>query len=322
MENIQKNKLKTYYDMKMDFYKKFNNWIIPITKKYEARRKNYLIMAVIAYVIFLSLAANMIIPLIRAAGIIGASIHSLAILFIVGIGMPAGFQKFLARNLEHEIKKEIMPSVCKCIGDFNWSQGEYYNERLLAAAKIIADNYNGVRIDDVFTGRYRDVEIDIVEARYTRTTGSGKNRRTEVYFEGVFVALDINKKFNGNTVIRPDSFMKYDATGLKRTELEDVTFEKKYDVYTDDEIEARYLITPSFMERLNDMKTAFKTNKITCAFHDRKLIIGLTLLKDSFKLVSLTKSLDNREMYFQMFEEFLSIVKLIDNFKLNEKTGL
>ena len=109
---------------------------------------------------------------------------------------------------------------------------------------------------------------------------------------------------------------------LKRTKLEDVEFEKRFNVFTDDEVEARYLITPSFMERLNEMKVAFKANTVSCAFYEKSLLIALSTGKDLFSIGSLFKRIDDPKQFFTMFEEILSIIKLIDHFKLNQKIGL
>lgn len=99
-------------------------------------------------------------------------------------------------------------------------------------------------------------------------------------------------------------------------------FEKKFDVFTDDEVEARYLITPSFMERLNNMKTAFEAYAISCAFYDKYLLVGLSTRKDLFSIGDLKKPVNDGKQFFTMFEEILSIIKLIDHFKLDQKIGL
>ena len=133
----------------------------------------------------------------------------------------------------------------------------------------------------------------------------------------------MNKNFTGHTVIKPNSLMHITPSkALRHTELEDIQFEKKFDVFTVDEVEARYLITPSFMERLNEMKVAFTTDKVSCAFYEKYLFVALSTSKDLFSICSLFKKIDDPKQFFTMFEEILSIIKLIDHFKLNQKIGL
>ena len=161
--------------------------------------------------------------------------------------------------------------------------------------------------------------MDIVEAEYTK--GRGRNKTT--IFEGVIVKLSMNKDFKGHTVIKADSiFHTSPSSALRHTTLEDVVFENKYDVFTDDEVEARYLITPSFMERMNNVKMAFEATGITCAFYRNKLILTIPTCRDLFSLCSLVKPIDDTRQYFQMYEEIISIIKLIDHFKLDQKIGL
>ena len=68
------------------------------------------------------------------------------------------------------------------------------------------------------------------------------------------VHLAMNKTFKGTTIIKRDrgkvaNFFRSKMSGLESVKLEDPKFEKLFDVYGNDQIEARYLLTPSFMER-------------------------------------------------------------------------
>lgn len=109
---------------------------------------------------------------------------------------------------------------------------------------------------------------------------------------------------------------------LKKTELEDIEFEKKYNVQTTDEIEARYLLTPSFMERLKNIQTAFKTNNIKCAFSNDSIILAISTNKNIFEIGNLLTPLDDAKTLEIFFDELTSLLILIDYFKLNEHTGL
>ena len=109
---------------------------------------------------------------------------------------------------------------------------------------------------------------------------------------------------------------------LKHTELEDVDFEKKYNVKTTDEIEARYLLTPSFMERLKNIQIAFRTNNIKCAFSNDSIILAIATNKNIFEIGNLLTQLDNAQTLDIFFQELTSLLILIEYFKLNEHTGL
>ena len=119
-----------------------------------------------------------------------------------------------------------------------------------------------------------------------------------------------------------ENIIELDIEALRKAKT---SLEKAYTIYlqgSDDEVEARYLITPSFMERLNEMQVAFTADKVSCAFYKKYLFIALHTSKDLFSICSLFKKIDDPKQFFTMFEEILSIIKLIDHFKLNQKIGL
>ena len=302
---------KTYSQMRKEFQEAFFKKISPGLSKYESER-----LRQFGYTRAVKIAALIIILVLV---FLTKQIDIGLILFICCIAGAVCFG--LKKKFENEIKQKIMPYVCKCLGDLKWKYAQCSFEQLLCKSGII-DRYNRVSYDDSFTGIYKDIN-EICETSFYYKTGTGKNSSTRTVFKGVMIKLDMNKSFTGNTVIRPDTLKHASpAANLKHTTLEDVVFEKKFDVFTDDEVEARYLITPSFMERLNNMKTAFSADRVSCAFYDKYLLVGLHTSKDLFSICSLKEPVNDGKQFFTMFEEILSIIKLIDHFKLNQKIGL
>ena len=303
---------KTYSQMRKEFQEAFFKKISPGLSKYESER-----LRQFGYTRAVKIAALII---ILGLVFLTKQIDIGLILFICCIAGAVCFG--LKKKFENEIKQKIMPYVCKCLGDLKWKYAQCSFEQLLCKSGII-DRYNRVSYDDSFTGIYKDINYEICETSFYYKTGTGKNSSTRTVFKGVMIKLDMNKSFTGNTVIRPDTLKHASpAANLKHTTLEDVVFEKKFDVFTDDEVEARYLITPSFMERLNNMKTAFSADRVSCAFYDKYLLVGLHTSKDLFSICSLKEPVNDGKQFFTMFEEILSIIKLIDHFKLNQKIGL
>lgn len=303
---------KTYSQMRKEFQEAFFKKISPGLSKYESER-----LRQFGYTRAVKIAALIIILVLV---FLTKQIDIGLILFICCIAGAVCFG--LKKKFENEIKQKIMPYVCKCLGDLKWKYAQCSFEQLLCKSGII-DRYNRVSYDDSFTGIYKDINYEICETSFYYKTGTGKNSSTRTVFKGVMIKLDMNKSFTGNTVIRPDTLKHASpAANLKHTTLEDVVFEKKFDVFTDDEVEARYLITPSFMERLNNMKTAFSADRVSCAFIEKYLLVGLHTSKDLFSICSLKEPVNDGKQFFTMFEEILSIIKLIDHFKLNQKIGL
>ena len=309
---------KSYSQMRREFYEKYTNKIVPLVKKHENLRKTKLFIAIVLSSALFICASLMLYLACIYGGIFNRSNDGVVKLTIL-LYMLAYFAWFtIKKGFENSIKEKIMPTVCSCFGDMKWTHEKYSGGEIFSASCVVP-RFTSEEYDDIFYGSYKDVGIEIIEPEYD--VGSGKNRRT--VFNGVIIKLDMNKTFNSHTVIKPNSLIHTaPSSDLRHTELEDVEFNKKFDVYTNDEVDARYLITPSFMERLKKIKTAFGANNVSCAFYGNLLIIALPTKKDLFSICSLVKPIDDRTQYVRMYEEIVSIIKLIDHFKLDQKIGL
>lgn len=111
-----------------------------------------------------------------------------------------------------------------------------------------------------------------------------------------------------------------ESKNMKKLDLEDPKFNKKFNIYSKDEIEGRYLVTTGFMERLLELQTAFGTKNIKCAFFDKNIMFAISSHKDFFELGSLYQPFGKDIKNF--YKQIKSIYNMIDHFKLNEKTGL
>ena len=109
---------------------------------------------------------------------------------------------------------------------------------------------------------------------------------------------------------------------LNEIKLEDTEFNKKYKAYSSDEVEGRYLITTAFMERFKNLQTAFGARGAKCSFYGSSLMFAISTGKNLFEIGNLFTPLNSPKQLEVFFNELVSILALIDYFKLDEKTGL
>ena len=177
--------------------------------------------------------------------------------------------------------------------------------------------------DDCFVCKIEDISFKIYDiGAYNIATGY-KTKITRKIFEGMLIAAPSFKNFSGVTLIKPDKTFKAVSdisTVLERVNLEDSVFEKWFDVYSSNQIEARYLLTTAFMERL--VKAMDKEKRqITGSFENGKVFIGVQDSGDLFEL-DLSKPLTDKETFKPLFEELKQAVELVKRLKLEQKTGL
>ncbi len=144
--------------------------------------------------------------------------------------------------------------------------------------------------------------------------------------KAIVVYFKLPKNFTGQTFVYENAsssnkLIFKGRKGYEAVKLEDLEFEKRYNVYSTNQIEARYLLTTGFMERFLNIKTAFNAKYIRAEFKDGELTLVIGVNKDLFQMGGLTKQTTGLT-FLQLFEELYSILSLVEYFKLDEKTGL
>ena len=69
--------------------------------------------------------------------------------------------------------------------------------------------------------------------------------------------------------------------------LEGLSFMHNWRILTDNQIEARYILTPLFMEKMLEIKRLFRGKHIDFSFFDNKLLIAVHTRKNMFETTSL-----------------------------------
>jgi len=106
----------------------------------------------------------------------------------------------------------------------------------------------------------------------------------------------------------------------KKIALEDIVFSKKWKVFADDQVEARYVLTPALMERMLAVKKLFHGNRLDFSFFGDNLLIAVHTNKDMFETTSLFKSaLDYRKVQ-EVICQLYSIFSVIDVLKLQNES--
>ena len=249
-------------------------------------------------------------------------------LILVSIGVAAPFFWIFSPiwSYEENIKKEIFPNVLNFFGDFKYhietkkSVKEYY------ATELIPKHDTEIAEDHI-TGTYKDIKVDLFETKLSNDSDENSSTTLNTVFDGIIVELSMNKSFSGKTVIKKDIgtvgnwFIKK-STSLKKVKLEDPNFEKMFEVYSDDQVEARYLLTVTFIERLKELVENFGGKSIQCCFYNNKLLMMIPIEKDLFETGSIYEAEDFIDDSKSLLKELSLIFNIIDTLKLNMKINL
>ena len=304
---------------RQDYAKLLEEKVMPVLAEFEGERKKRLCLAVTSSVI-LGITAVCIFLFVD----VGAR-GSGDVFFACIAGIFAVWTWF-KKSFERKVKRLIMPALMQAIPGFYWQETPPVTENDIKECMIIpfADKCSKV-FDDCFVGEYRNVKIAISECN-CRIHQSRNSSIT--ILKGVVIKFDMNKNFDGITVIRPknpgyrDKYDDLKRAKLSEVKLEDPEFGKKFIVYSTDQIEARYLITTSFMERFKQIQSAFYSQFAYCSFYGNFVFIAPHTGRDLFSLCSLVKPIGNKEQFEELFNQVVSILAFVDHFKLDKKLGL
>jgi Protein of unknown function (DUF3137) len=225
------------------------------------------------------------------------------------------------------VKTEIFPYIFSYFGP----QYVYQPTPPFTVASLehfdVLPSYDDEQTEDYVSGEYKGVGIELLEARLTRET-HGKNRRTVEVFRGMFILLEMNKNFIGKTIVKSDSSSFLDSwfgksyRDLEAVELEDPEFEKLYDAFSTDQIEARRLLTPAVMERIRALNDLPFVSSMLCSFFEGRVLFMLPTNKNHFEPTSIFEPIDFSADMQQILEEMQAIFNIIDILKLDQRTGL
>lgn len=248
-------------------------------------------------------------------------------------------------SLLSKIKSELLTEILKLFGNFNRytktsgliSLAEIKSAGLFPCA---TDKYT----DDDIAGTYKGLDVVISEVRLAHTVKVDKQRHSVTDFKGLIIKTTLNKPYQGKTLLfqkndinqDEDFGAKFVSTlsnlgnfrerrilpDMQKVLLEDPRFNEIYEVYSNDQIESRYIITPTFMERLTNVRKIIQASDVHCYFEDKYMTLYLSTNRNFFEIGSVFSTLYDKARFQEVFEQLVSIFELIHYFKLDKKLGL
>lgn len=170
--------------------------------------------------------------------------------------------------------------------------------------------------EDLLTGKRGAASFELFEASLERRRSDSKGRtRYETVFSGQCLRMGFGKRFYGRTLITRDAgfFRRFGGgKGMERAALEDPHFEKIFDVYTTDQVESRFLLTPDLMQKLVDLEEAFHGGKLKCCFSEGEVLVTVQG-GDLFAPGSMKKPLDDTSLVRELVDDLVAVFSLIDS---------
>lgn len=184
--------------------------------------------------------------------------------------------------------------------------------------------YSRRKFEDHFSGERQGCDFELYEAHLEQKRRSNKRTYYVTVFRGALIRITFPRQVAGVTVITRDNGwfnglsalgMSWGGKGLERIGLVDPKFEKIFEVYGDDQVMARYMLTPSFMERLLALETALHGKKVRAMFDEASGQGELLIAAETgnrFEPGSMSKPLADKARVHTMVRELEEILAVID----------
>lgn len=225
------------------------------------------------------------------------------------------------REYNRAYKEKILPKLAKTFGEFIYDMSGRISMDALKPSKIIP-SYDSYRSEDYFKGVYKGVGLEFSEIHLTEQRGSGKNRRTVTTFKGLAILLDMkSRKFLGHTILdrnktKMGEWFKEKSSAMKRARMVDPEFEKIFDTYTTDQVEARYLIDPLMIENLKGLYEEYDGKSMAAAWYDSRMLIMIASNHNHFEPAHIKTPATDAQSVLNMRHEIGQILSIIDKLDL------
>ena len=189
---------------------------------------------------------------------------------------------------------------------------------VLKEAKLLP-GYDNRKFEDLIEGDRARTHFSLVECKLTEERGSGKNRRTVTTFQGLLFHIQYPDRFLGRTLIARQGWWKgfFGDKSLQKVDLVAKELEDNFTIYSNDQVEARALLTPDRMERLIALERHFKGGKLRGIFEGDHLTLALEA-DDQFEAGSVWKPLVDPDRYISALTEIGLVCDVIDGFLTRE----
>ena len=299
----------------------FETELLPELREIEAERPR-------AMKIFMAAAAAAVLVFCAAAFfILARQMAEPQVMIFVGVGcvwLGALGLKPLS-GLQKRAKNRTMTALCRHLG-LEYEMKPAHQPVSTFRGLRLVPGHNKRKIEDRIFGRVNGVDFNLFEAKLVQESRDSKGRKSSrTVFRGLLSHFDFHKQFSGTTIIRKDksaigNFFDGAFASGERVKLEDPEFERLFEVYATDQVEARYLLTPTFMERIKQLAALVGNENLQLAFEQGNLYLSIRKSDNSFEGGSMFANFADPERVYKSARELALIYDIAGVLRLELAT--
>jgi len=232
-------------------------------------------------------------------------------------------------------KTEIYDAIVKHFSPaLSYDEEDGIDRDVFVASRLFSASPDRYKTSDLVSGSHGKTRIRFArihaEKKHTQQTGKSRSTYYTTIFKGVLLVADFNKHFRGHTYVRTDVaerlFGNFGRTLQKMSvalgndqlvQLENPEFEKEFAVYTSDQVEARYILSPSMMERMLELKRRSRDD-MQFSFRNSAVIISIADNHGSFAPDFTCPATDTAQLR-KIYRQLSFFIGIVDDLDLNTR---
>ena len=228
--------------------------------------------------------------LLVVLGADGSYFSIIVITFFIG----TGWAYKPALDYIHFYKRNVLPLIVKMYGNFNYSLNASFTKDEIKKWAL-TPHFDYLKTEDSISGSVDNIGFEFSEVLLER---GGRNGRS-TSFQGCVVVLTMPFSFDSHTIVKQDlgklaNWLSKASKSTKKVALENVAFEKVFEVFSTDQVLARYILSPVMMEQLLTLYALFVKNvnasKLECEFIDNKAVFFISYRENLIEPAWITQS--------------------------------
>lgn len=226
------------------------------------------------------------------------SIFGYAMFGLLGVivSVAAGIGLVYASYYQHlnaKYKREVVPAMVQtiCAGATYSAEGTFKKELIKASDLYEAGWGEHYKNEDTIRGKVGSTDFVYSEVKLSHIQSTGKSSTEVIDFQGFAFEADFNKHFPGHTALSSEQMHLMGRMGLssmKHITLEDVDFNSRYRIYTTNDQEARYILSPALQQRIMQMDDTLQreagAKELSMSFKEGRLLIMCQSHEDRFEV--------------------------------------
>lgn len=186
--------------------------------------------------------------------------------------IKVGINSAIARNIGIEYEHDVEPGA-----EFD-----------AARTYGLVPRHDRGEFEDRWFGALEGHRFSLYEAHLEEERGSGENQSWVTVFRGAIIDMAFGRPFHSTTLLqRKGSHKKWFGLGGRKDNVKfgghrldycdqvHPAFDDVFEIYTDDQVEARVLVHPSYVEHLLALETVFHGEAVRALFAKGEVLIAV-----------------------------------------------